>query len=46
MDSIDKYFDRLKNEEKRIDNVVDAKILKEERRAHEMREELDKLDDE
>ena len=43
--SIDKYFDRLKNEKKPIDDAEDAKILKEERRAHEMREELDKLED-
>lgn len=45
MNSIDNFFDRLEKNEKSIDNAEDAKILEEERRTHEMREELDKLED-
>ncbi|WP_065218471.1 MULTISPECIES: hypothetical protein [Butyricimonas] len=46
MNSIDKYFEKLKKNEKPIDDDEDAKILKDERRSHEMREELDKLENE
>ena len=45
MVTIDGYFERMKKEVKLLDDSEDAKILEEERRAHEMREEMDKLED-
>lgn len=44
MNFIDKYFEKLENEKRPIDDAEDAKILEDERRSHEMREELDKLE--
>lgn len=46
MISIDKYFDRIQADKNPVDDAEDAKILEEERMAHEMREALEKLEDE
>lgn len=46
MGSVDKYFERLKIDVKNLDEEEDRKVLEEERMAHEMREELEKLNDE
>nr|DAH30071.1 MAG TPA: hypothetical protein [Caudoviricetes sp.] len=45
MSLLDKYFEGLKSEEKRLGDEEDNEVLEEERRAHEMKEELDKLED-
>ena len=43
--SVNNYFERLGNGVKRLDDEDDAKVLGEERRAREMIDELEKLED-
>ena len=43
--SVNNYFERLGNGVKRLDDAYDAKVLREERMAREMIDELEKLED-